>query len=84
MSRHLKLVSLCIKSQVLDINVRRRPPPKPAATFELAFLGTILHVELPKHVDQQQLTETSSFGEVFDPMLHVSLLLHRFYLHTFL
>lgn len=32
-----------------------------------------MHVELPHNVDEQQLTETSSFHEKFDPSLHVGL-----------
>jgi len=30
-----------------------------------------MHVELPRNADQQQLTETASFEETFDPKLHI-------------
>ena len=33
----------------------RRPPPVPGATIELGFLGTVLRVELPQDLDEQQL-----------------------------
>lgn len=45
----------------------------PGATIELGFLGTVMHVELPHTIDEQQLTETISFHEKFDLNLHVSL-----------
>src|ERR1700683_5274677 len=41
--------------------------------MELGFLGSVMHVKLPHTVDEQQLTETSSFHEKFDPSLHVGL-----------
>lgn len=47
------------------------PALQAGATLELGFLGSILHVEIPKSIDQQQLTETASFGEAFDPHLHI-------------
>lgn len=48
-----------------------RSDPTPGATIELGFLGSVLHVELPRTADEQQLVETSSFHEKFDPKLHV-------------
>jgi Stabilization of polarity axis len=32
-----------------------RPPPVPGTTIELGFLGSVLHVELPRDMDEQQL-----------------------------
>lgn len=52
---------------------KRRPAPDPGTTIELGFLGSVLHVELPGSIDQQQTTDTASFHEKFDPSLHVSL-----------
>ncbi|OAX39509.1 DUF1630-domain-containing protein [Rhizopogon vinicolor AM-OR11-026] len=45
--------------------------PSPGLTTELGFLGSVLHVELPMTADTQQLTETTSFCEKFDPALHL-------------
>ncbi|KAG6333673.1 hypothetical protein ID866_5416 [Astraeus odoratus] len=45
--------------------------PSPGATIELGFLGSVLHVELPTSLDSQQLAETASFNQKFDPMEHV-------------
>ncbi|KAG1750091.1 hypothetical protein EDB19DRAFT_1936844 [Suillus lakei] len=47
--------------------------PSPGLTAELGFLGSVLHVELPMTADTQQLTETASFHEKFDPTLHLHL-----------
>lgn len=52
-------------------NISNWPSPKAASTLELGFLASVLLVELPQHIDQQQLTETSSFGETFDPTRHI-------------
>lgn len=35
--------------------MRCRPQPVPGATLELGFLGSVLHVELPRDMDEQQL-----------------------------
>jgi len=40
-------------------------------TIELGFLGAALPVELPLTMDDQQLTETSSFDETYNPILHI-------------
>ncbi|KIJ96492.1 hypothetical protein K443DRAFT_282958 [Laccaria amethystina LaAM-08-1] len=45
--------------------------PTPGETQELGFLGTVLHVEIPHSVDTQQLTETSSFNEKYNPKHHI-------------
>ncbi|KAF9532638.1 hypothetical protein CPB83DRAFT_784718 [Crepidotus variabilis] len=45
--------------------------PDPGETIELGFLGSVLHVEIPSSVDAQQLTETSSFNEKYDPRSHI-------------
>ncbi|KAF8333860.1 hypothetical protein F5887DRAFT_991661 [Amanita rubescens] len=37
--------------------------PTPGQTVELGFSGTALHLEIPNTIDDQQLTETSSFGK---------------------
>ncbi|KAK2460152.1 hypothetical protein APHAL10511_007831 [Amanita phalloides] len=45
--------------------------PTPGRTMELGFLGTALYLEIPNTLDDQQLTETSSFQEKYDPRLHI-------------
>ncbi|KAM6504111.1 hypothetical protein JOM56_001054 [Amanita muscaria] len=45
--------------------------PSPGQTMELGFLGTVLYLEIPNTIDEQQLTETSSFKEKYDPRLHI-------------
>lgn len=50
-----------------------RSDPTPGTTVELGFLGSVMHVELPLTIDEQQLAETASFDETFDPTLHVGL-----------
>jgi len=50
---------------------KSRSDPKPGETLELGFLGSVVHVEIPHTIDQFQLTETSSFNEMYDPKLHV-------------
>ncbi|PVF98053.1 DUF1630-domain-containing protein [Serendipita vermifera] len=52
-------------------NISNWATPKPSSTLELGLLGSVLYVELPQHLDQQQLTTTSSFGETFDPNIHI-------------
>jgi hypothetical protein len=53
---------------------KERRDPTPGETLELGFLGTVLHVEIPHSVDTQQLTETSSFNEKYNPKHHVGVL----------
>lgn len=48
-----------------------RPKPTPGKTLELGFLGSVLHVETPHSIDVQQLTDTSSFNEKYNPRFHV-------------
>ncbi|KAH6909220.1 hypothetical protein BKA70DRAFT_1103120 [Coprinopsis sp. MPI-PUGE-AT-0042] len=48
-----------------------RPDPTPGSTLELGFLGSVLHVEIPHSIDAQQLAETSSFNEKYDPTMHI-------------
>jgi len=45
--------------------------PTPGETLELGFVGTVLYVELPHSMDEQQLTETSSFNEKYNPRFHI-------------
>ncbi|KAG2756966.1 DUF1630-domain-containing protein [Suillus brevipes Sb2] len=52
-------------------NIANWCSPSPGLTTELGFLGSVLHVELPMNVDIQQLAETASFHEKFDPTLHL-------------
>ncbi|KAH7928067.1 DUF1630-domain-containing protein [Leucogyrophana mollusca] len=52
-------------------NVASWCSPLEGSTIELGFLGSVLHVELPRTLDDQQLTETVSFGEKFDPSCHL-------------
>lgn len=54
------------------LSAEERCSPSPGLTIELGFLGSVLHVELPMNADIQQLTETASFHEKFDPTLHVN------------
>lgn len=55
------------------IGAKGRSDPTPGTTIELGLLGSVMHVELPHSADEQQLTETASFEETFDPKLHVGL-----------
>ncbi|EGN98722.1 hypothetical protein SERLA73DRAFT_181337 [Serpula lacrymans var. lacrymans S7.3] len=52
-------------------NVANWCNPLPGSTLELGFLGSVMHVELPQSMDEQQLTETYSFQQKFDPSLHI-------------
>ncbi|KAF8123478.1 hypothetical protein EV363DRAFT_1356585 [Boletus edulis] len=52
-------------------NVKERQTPSPGSTVELGFLGSVLHVELPLTPDSQQLTETTTFEEQFNPAVHL-------------
>ncbi|KAK7044084.1 hypothetical protein VNI00_007800 [Paramarasmius palmivorus] len=52
-------------------NIATWPDPSPGMTLELGFLGSVLHLELPRTIDSQQLTDTSSFKEKYDPKLHI-------------
>ncbi|TFK35563.1 hypothetical protein BDQ12DRAFT_687965 [Crucibulum laeve] len=52
-------------------NIATWRDPTPGATLELGFLGSVLQVEIPHTVDEQQLTDTSSFNEKYDPRLHI-------------
>lgn len=64
------MVYLCWKRHVITLPTERCSP-SPGLTIELGFLGSVLHVELPMNADIQQLTETASFHEKFDPTLHL-------------
>lgn len=48
-----------------------RPNPNAGETVELGFLGTVLQVEIPHSLDAQQVAETSSFNEKYNPKAHV-------------
>jgi hypothetical protein len=52
-------------------NIANWCSPSPGLATELGFLGSVLQVELPMNADIQQLTETASFHEKFDPALHL-------------
>ncbi|ESK95846.1 family with sequence similarity member b [Moniliophthora roreri MCA 2997] len=52
-------------------NIATWPDPSPGMTLELGFLGSVLHLELPRTIDSQQLTDTSSFKEKYNPKLHI-------------
>jgi len=52
-------------------NIATWHDPTPGATVELGFLGSVLYLELPHTVDEQQLTETWSFDEKYDPKSHI-------------
>ncbi|KAG9314822.1 hypothetical protein JVU11DRAFT_3915 [Chiua virens] len=45
--------------------------PSPGSAVELGFLGSVIHVELPFGPDSQQLAETSTFNERFNPTVHL-------------
>ena len=46
-----------------------RPPPAPGSTKELGFLGSVLHVELPRDLDEQQLGNGPHMQAVTGPRL---------------
>ncbi|KAL4064481.1 hypothetical protein J3A83DRAFT_4360982 [Scleroderma citrinum] len=52
-------------------NIANWCTPSPGLTLELGFLGSVLHVELPTSSDSQQLAETASFDQKFDPTEHL-------------
>ncbi|KAG6374546.1 hypothetical protein JVT61DRAFT_4595 [Boletus reticuloceps] len=52
-------------------NIASWQTPSPGSTVELGFLGSVLHVELPLTPDSQQLTETTTFEEQFNPAVHL-------------
>jgi len=58
---------------------KSRSDPKPGETLELGFLGTVVNVEIPHTIDQFQLTETSSFNEMYDPKFHVCIFQNSFF-----
>ncbi|KAH9972202.1 hypothetical protein BGW80DRAFT_1227904 [Lactifluus volemus] len=41
--------------EVASHNIAKWPPPVPGTTVELGFIGSVLHVELPRDMDEQQL-----------------------------
>ncbi len=53
------------------ILMRCRPPPVPGSTKELGFLGSVLHVELPLDLDEQQLGNGPHMQTVSDQDWHV-------------
>ncbi|KDR78789.1 hypothetical protein GALMADRAFT_118246 [Galerina marginata CBS 339.88] len=52
-------------------NIATWSNPTAGQTLELGFLGSVLQVEIPHSVDVQQVTETSSFNEKYDPKAHI-------------
>ncbi|KAG2017591.1 FAM116B protein [Coprinopsis cinerea AmutBmut pab1-1] len=52
-------------------NISGWSDPTPGTTVELGFLGSVLHVEIPHSIDAQQLAETSSFNEKYNPRYHI-------------
>ncbi|KAF9468198.1 hypothetical protein BDZ94DRAFT_849450 [Collybia nuda] len=52
-------------------NISTWRDPIPGETLELGFLGSVLQLELPRTIDEQQLTDTSSFQEKYDPRQHI-------------
>ncbi|KAF9560706.1 DUF1630-domain-containing protein [Agrocybe pediades] len=52
-------------------NIATWPNPTLGQTLELGFLGTVLQVEIPNSLEVQQVTETSSFNEKYDPRSHI-------------
>jgi hypothetical protein len=51
--------------------MRCRPPPVPGSTKELGFLGSVLHVELPLDLDEQQLGNGPHMRTMSDQDWHV-------------
>jgi len=74
MSQHSKLVRMktISRSILFMCCAKERQTPSPGLTLELGFLGSVLQVELPTSPDSQQLAETASFDQKFDPTEHVS------------
>lgn len=64
-------------------DAKERQSPSPGSTIELGFLGSVLHVELPLTSDSQQLAETNTFEEKFNPGVHVSPLYPAFLTDSF-
>ncbi|KIJ67039.1 hypothetical protein HYDPIDRAFT_174305 [Hydnomerulius pinastri MD-312] len=52
-------------------NIAGWQSPSPGSNVELGFLGSVFLVELPDSFDSQQLAETGSFNEKFDPSVHL-------------
>lgn len=51
-----------------------RPVPTPSNVVEVGFLGSVLHVQLPENLDEQQLNSLATTRIVQkDPDLHVCL-----------
>jgi hypothetical protein len=48
-----------------------RPAPVPGSTKELGFLGTVIHVELPRDLEEQQLGNGPHMKAVTDQDCHV-------------
>ncbi|KAH9960935.1 hypothetical protein BC827DRAFT_1206394 [Russula dissimulans] len=57
--------------EVAAHNIAKWPPPVPSTTVELGFLGTVLRVELPGDVDEQQLGNDPNMQAQMDHDLHV-------------
>lgn len=70
------LVFLVTLAELSD--TKERQSPSAGSTVELGFLGSVLHVQLPQSPDSQQLTETGTFDERFNPAMHVSTRVSRF------
>jgi hypothetical protein len=48
-----------------------RPPPVPGTTVELGFIGSVLHVELPRDMDEQQLGNVNHLDVQLEHDWHV-------------
>ncbi|KAH8990318.1 hypothetical protein EDB92DRAFT_1935384 [Lactarius akahatsu] len=57
--------------EVASHNIAKWPSPTPGTTIELGFLGSVLHVELPGDVDEQQLGTSEQPQPRIDQDWHV-------------
>ncbi|KAN0120747.1 hypothetical protein V8E52_004016 [Russula decolorans] len=57
--------------EVASHNIAKWPPPAPGSTKELGFLGSVIHVELPRDLDEQQLGNGPHMQAVTDQDWHL-------------
>ncbi|KAI9509798.1 hypothetical protein F5148DRAFT_1275067 [Russula earlei] len=57
--------------EVAAHNIAKWPSPVPGTTLELGFLGTVLRIELPRDVDEQQLGNAPHTQTQTDQDLHL-------------
>ncbi|KAI0035421.1 hypothetical protein K488DRAFT_76661 [Vararia minispora EC-137] len=57
--------------EVASHNIASWPTPVPGTTVELGFVGSVMHAELPRNVDEQQLSNTAHLHSQNDQNWHV-------------